>query len=104
MANLRTLKRNISLSADDLISTICIKSSLNDDKFEKASELIVEVAAFRTEFLSKVSAISVEKPASKKRTKENMAQYTKSVKAYYSKLKEDYTTKFNEFIDKITKL
>lgn len=104
MANLRKLKRDIVLSSDDLIQTICVKSSFNDEKFEKASQLIVEVAAFSQEFLAKVSAINVAKPASKKRTKENLAQYNKDVKAYYSKLKSDYTEKFNEFIEKIVNL
>jgi hypothetical protein len=51
--NIRDLKKDITFLANDIAMTIVINNSIKADNTEKASELMVKVAVFKSEFTKK---------------------------------------------------
>ncbi len=89
MANIRDLKKDVEFLANDLIATLCIKNSLNSDKAEKTSELIVKAATFKNDFIRRASNCTAAKGDKK------------ATKAYYRQLRQDLFSEFKKLVDEV---
>ncbi|MCF0191044.1 MAG: hypothetical protein HUJ96_07260 [Marinilabiliaceae bacterium] len=87
MANRRDLKKEIKFLADELVSSICVKSIISEQNDDKASELIVKIIAFRDRSVRKVSSYNREdngKSQFRDILKEVGEEYNELIKEYDS--------------------
>ncbi len=87
MANKRTLKKTINLICEELFAE-CVAVSLYSDHRDNGHAMLVGVIKMQNDFLSRMS-----------HPEPGMQQ-----KAYYQKLKEDFTEQAQETIDQIQHL
>lgn len=91
MANLRDFKKDIAAIANDFVTTLCVKNSINGCDDEKTSQLIVKALSMKAEFIKKVN--SIEDPHD-----------AKKVKAYFNTIKKDLINQANELAKEINEL
>ncbi len=89
MASIKNLKKDVEFLASDIISTLCIKNSITEDKADKTAELIVKAAMFKNDYRKR----SVNCTADKKDKK--------AVKAYYHQLRQDLFDDFKKLVDEV---
>jgi hypothetical protein len=88
--NIRDLKKDITFLANDIAMTIVINNSIKADNTEKASELMVKVAVFKSEFTKKANQ-KVEKDK-------------KARKAYYTQLRKELYEQFSSLAEEAANL
>ena len=98
MATKRSLKKDISYLAEDLLTSACIKNSLKGVDLDAASQLIVKIVDFKNETIDKVNNVKVNVPKSEKK------EYAKAVKASYSAIKADLLKNFKALAEAVSKL